>query len=53
MENLNIVQSEFGSIKVSIINYPMIMTVLHSMKAPVGNLRFREAQPTDKWEIVI
>lgn len=55
MENFEIVQSEFGPIKgihkkLVYDNDCIAFQSIPYMKAPVVNLRFREAQPTDKWE---
>lgn len=54
MSNL-IVQSEFGPIKgfnkkLALDNECVAFQNIPYMKAPVGNLRFKEAQPTDKWQ---
>jgi len=55
MAKFEIVESEFGPIKGihKTLTYDADCIAFQSipyMKAPVGNLRFREAQPTDKWE---
>ncbi|XP_070500358.1 esterase B1-like [Chironomus tepperi] len=55
MENFEIVQTEFGPIKgihkkLVYDNDCITFQSIPYMKPPVGNLRFREAQPTDKWE---
>ncbi|KAL7036091.1 hypothetical protein ACKWTF_008686 [Chironomus riparius] len=55
MENFEIVQSEFGPIKgihkkLALDTECIVFQSIPYMKAPVGNLRFREARPTDKWE---
>ena len=55
MENFEIVQSEFGPIKgihkkLIFDTECIVFKSIPYMKAPVGKLRFREAQPTDKWE---
>ena len=55
MEKFEIVESEFGPIKGihKTLTYDTDCIAFQSipyMKAPVGNLRFREAQTTDKWE---
>ena len=55
MENFEIVKSEFGPIKgihknLAFDTECIAFQSIPYMKAPLGNLRFREAQPTDKWE---
>ncbi|XP_070500357.1 esterase B1-like [Chironomus tepperi] len=55
MENFEIVQSEFGPIKgfhktLALDNKCVAFHNIPYMKAPVGKLRFREAQPTEKWK---
>jgi carboxylesterase type B len=55
MEKFEIVESEFGPIKgiYKTLLFDTECIVFQSipyMKAPIGNLRFREAQPTNKWE---
>lgn len=55
MENFEIAQSEFGQIKgfhkkLAYENECIAFQNIPYMKAPVGKLRFREAQSTDKWE---
>ena len=55
MENFEIVQSEFGPIKgihkkSTLDNDFIAFQNIPYMNAPIGKLRFREAQATDKWE---
>ena len=55
MEKFEIAQSEFGPIRGihKELAYGKNCIAFHNipyMKAPVGNLRFREAQTTDKWQ---
>lgn len=55
MENFEVVQSEFGPIKgfhkeLALGNNCVAFQNIPYMKAPIGKLRFREAQPTDKWQ---
>ena len=55
MTNFEIVQSEFGPIKgfhkkLALNNNCVAFQNVPYMKAPVGKLRFREAQPTEKWQ---
>lgn len=55
MTNFEIVQTVFGPIKgcrkeLALDNNCLAFQNIPYMKAPVGKLRFREAQPTDKWQ---
>ncbi|CAG9805087.1 unnamed protein product [Chironomus riparius] len=55
MTNFEIVQSEFGPIKgfhkqLALNNNCVAFQNVPYMKAPIRNLRFREAQPTEKWQ---
>ena len=55
MEKFEIVQSKFGPIKgihkkLALDTECIVFQSIPYMKAPVGNLRFREAQSTEKWK---
>ena len=55
MANFEIAQSEFGPIKgihkkLAYDNDCIVFQNIPYMKAPVGKLRFREAQATEKWQ---
>lgn len=55
MEDLTTVQTDFGPVrgfhkKLYYDNDCIAFQNIPYMKAPIGNLRFREPQPTEKWE---